>query len=160
MVEGMRADCLIVDSRPPGVTLSPHLGTFSPILGSPWPASLASPGSPYGQPAASSSPGLQKAAQKSQKSSLQSSKFTKKSKKQNLSKTTVFTMFYTHPNIRSCHDFQPRTTEKSIPQPMQQIWYPKVSKMTSKWVPWEPRIDQKSTKIKVWAPMCPVECLQ
>ena len=65
-----------------------------------------------------------------------------------------------HPSIRSCHDFQPRTTEKSIPQPMLQIWYPKVSKMTSKWVPWEPRIDQKSTKIKVWAPRCPVECLQ
>ena len=140
--------------------MSLPLSAFSPILGSPWPASLASPGSPYSQPAANSSPGLQKAPQKSLKSSLESSKFMKKSKKQNLSKTSVFTMFYTHPSIRSCHDFQPRTTEKSIPQPMLQIWYPKVSKMTSKWVPWEPRIDQKSTKIKVWSPRCPVECLQ
>ena len=160
MVEGMRADCLIVDSRPREEPFYHLLGTFSPILGSPWPASLASPGSPYSQPAANSSPGLQKAPQKSLKSSLESSKFMKKSKKQNLSKTSVFTMFYTHPSIRSCHDFQPRTTEKSIPQPMLQIWYPKVSKMTSKRVPWEPRIDQKSTKIKVWAPRCPVECLQ
>ena len=130
----------------PSRDLVPSLGHVLWILGSPWPASLASPGSPYSQPAANSSPGLQKALQKSLKSSLESSKFMKKSKKQNLSKTSVFTMFYTHPSIRSCHDFQPRTTEKSIPQPMQQIWYPKVSKMTYKWVSWEPRIDQKSTK--------------
>ena len=60
MVESMRADCLIVDSRPQDQLSYPHLGTFSPILESPY--SLAS--SPYSQPAASSSPGLQKASQK------------------------------------------------------------------------------------------------
>ena len=89
MVEGMRADCLIVDSRPQN---HPVPITWALCLdpGIPWPASLASPGS---QPAANSSPGLQKASQKSLKSSLESSKFMKKSKKQNLSKTLVFIMF-------------------------------------------------------------------
>ena len=86
MVEGMRADCLIVDSTPSRY-LVPSLGHVLWILGSPWPASLASPGSFYSQPAANSSPGLQKTPQKSLKSSLESSKFKKKSKKQNLSKT-------------------------------------------------------------------------
>ena len=81
MVEGMRADCLIVDSRPQNHPSYLHLGTFSPILESPY--SLAS--SPFSQPAANSSPGLQKAPQKSLKSSLESAKIMKKSKKQNLS---------------------------------------------------------------------------
>ena len=45
MVEGMRADCLIVDSRPQDQLSYPHLGTFSPSWDPPgqqaWPAQAA-----------------------------------------------------------------------------------------------------------------------
>ena len=155
MVEGMRADCLIVDST---ARESPCPTTWAHCLDPGIP--LASqPGQPRQLLQSASSqqlPRTPKGIPKVIKIKPRELKIPEKSKKQNLSKTSVFTMFYTHPSIRSCHDFQPRTTEKSIPQPMQQIWYPRVSKMTSKWVPWEPRIDQKSTKFKIWAPRCPV----
>ena len=92
MVEGMRADCLIVDStareEPCPLTWAHCLDPGIPLASQP-----GQPRQLYSQPAANSFPGLQKAPQKSIKSSLESSKFVKMLKKQNLLKTAVFIAF-------------------------------------------------------------------
>ena len=106
MVEGMRADCLIVDSRS-REDLFPSLGHVLAHPGIPLASQPGQPRQPL-QPASSQQlPRTPKSTPKVIKIKPRELKIHEKVEKAKPIKTSVFTLFYTHPSIRSCHDFQP-----------------------------------------------------